>query len=61
LDKALFKVGSLVRGFAKIPEGSSVKRAIHDGDTVSVVADGSFYQIFRSGYSRDKFWISKFR
>ena len=42
MDKALFKVGSLVRGFAKIPEGSSVKRAIHDGDTVSVVADGSF-------------------
>ena len=31
-----------MRGFTKIPEGSSVKKAIHDGDTVSVVADGSF-------------------
>jgi hypothetical protein len=41
MDKALFKVGNLVRGFAKILEGSSVKQGIHDGDTVSVVADGS--------------------
>ena len=42
MGKALFKAGSLVRGFGKISEGSSVKQAIHDGDTVSVVADGSF-------------------
>src|SRR5215203_1550278 len=41
MDKALFKVGNLVRGFAKILEGSSVKQGIHDGDTVSVVVDGS--------------------
>lgn len=42
MDKALFKIGNLVRGFAKIPEGFSVKQVIHDEDTVSVVADDSF-------------------
>ncbi len=40
--KAIFKSYNLVRGFAKLPAESSVKQSVHDGDTVSVTADGDF-------------------
>ncbi|MPZ07867.1 MAG: hypothetical protein GEU26_15875 [Nitrososphaeraceae archaeon] len=42
MAKAIFKAHNLVRGFTKIPSGSSVNMAIHDGDTISVTADGDF-------------------
>lgn len=40
--KAIFKSYTLVRGFAKLPNNVSVKQAVHDGDTLSVTADGDF-------------------
>jgi endonuclease YncB( thermonuclease family) len=42
MGKSIFKTGNLVRGFSKIPEGRSVKETVHDGDTLSVTADGDF-------------------
>lgn len=40
MAKAIFEDRNLVRGFGNIPASFSVKRAVHDGDTIDVVPDG---------------------
>lgn len=40
MESAIFEKDTFVRGFANFSEGIFTKRAIHDGDTVSVVPDG---------------------
>jgi hypothetical protein len=40
MAKAIFEKNNLVRGIANFPTDFSVKKTVHDGDTVDVVPDG---------------------